>query len=130
MSFHDPLRVELVEGPDGHPDLREGRPQWRTLDRVRYEVGTLGSGDVISVPPGFVTDFASVPQFFWAFEPPGGPATKAAVVHDYLYKTRARTRAECDGIFREALGVVGVASWKRAILWASVRAGGWTGWGR
>jgi hypothetical protein len=61
-------------------------------------------------------------------------AGKAAVVHDYLYSSRGLTgrysRAEADGIFREALGDLGVPAWKRTLLWAAVRVGGGRGWGR
>ena len=59
---------------------------------------------------------------------------RAAVVHDYLYVSgglggRYR-RAEADAIFREALADLGVPPWKRTLLWAAVRVGGGSGWGR
>jgi hypothetical protein len=61
-----------------------------------------------------------------------GDAGKAAVVHDYLYATRGLggrySRAQSDGIFREALGALGVPLWKRTLLWAAVRLGGAGGW--
>jgi hypothetical protein len=61
-----------------------------------------------------------------------GDAGKAAVVHDYLYATRGLggrySRAQSDGIFREALGALGVPLWKRTLLWGAVRLGGAGGW--
>lgn len=58
---------------------------------------------------------------------------KAAVIHDYLYATRGLggrySRGQADGIFREALGVLGAPAWKRALLWAAVRVCGRGGWG-
>jgi hypothetical protein len=31
-------------------------------DDFVYEVGSIGSGEVVEVPQGFITDFASVPR--------------------------------------------------------------------
>ena len=39
----------------------------------------------VTVPIHFKTDFASTPRFLWAFFPPYGKYTEAAVLHDYLY---------------------------------------------
>lgn len=56
------------------------------------------------------------------------------MVHDYFYATRGLGgrygRAEADAIFREALADLGVPLWKRSLLWAAVRVGGGSGWGR
>lgn len=140
-SFTTPLRVEVLD------DQRAGRVTARLLEAFEYHVGAEGSGEVIRVPAGYVTDFASVPRLFWRLEPPLGPAGKAAVVHDWLYSSggmccgrtvRANgkpryinyTRAQADGIFREAMGVLKVPAWKRQLMWAAVRVGGGSGWGR
>lgn len=126
-SFTSDLEVQILDS------TREGRVTARLLVGFGYEVGGVGSGEVIEVPAGFVTDFASVPEPFWSLEPPLGDAAKAAVVHDLLYATRGLagryTRARCDGIFREAMGVLNVPWWKRNLLWAAVRLGGAGGWG-
>lgn len=126
-SFTEPLFVEILD------KTRQGRVTARLVKGFAYERGELGSGEVINVPAGYVTDFASVPWGLWNIEPPLGDAAKAAVVHDYLYDTKGLsgryTRAEADGIFREALAVLGVPLWKRTVLWAAVRAGGAGGWG-
>lgn len=55
-SFLKPLEYEATG------TFREGRPEYRLLNAFVYEVGALGSGLSISVPAGFVTDFASVPS--------------------------------------------------------------------
>lgn len=127
-SFTTPLRVEVLD------TKRFGRRTAQLLEGFVYEVGELGSGEVIEVPAGFVTDFASVPWGFWNLEAPLGDAAKAAVVHDYLYATKGLggrySRARADDIFREAMKVLGVAMWKRNLLWAAVRAAGGGGWGR
>ena len=125
-GFAGPLDVQILDVE------REGRVTARLLDGFSYNAGP--DGGVIAVPAGFVTDFASVPWGFWNLEPPLGDAGKAAVVHDYLYATRGLagrySRAQADGIFRQALTALGVPAWKRLLLWAAVRVGGRSGWGR
>lgn len=125
-AFADPLAVEILDTE------RDGRVTARLLQGFGYRPG--GDEEAIAVPAGFVTDFASVPWGFWNLEPPLGDAGKAAVVHDYLYATKGLggrySRAQADGIFRQALGALGVPLWKRTLLWAAVRIGGAGGWGR
>jgi hypothetical protein len=43
--------------------LTELAVNWRVEKPFVYEVGAKGSGRAITVPLGFVTDGASVPQF-------------------------------------------------------------------
>lgn len=126
--FAEPLVVEILG------KARGGRVTARLLQGFSYRTRDARGGDVIAVPAGFVTDFASVPWGFWNLEPPLGEAGRAAVVHDYLYVTRGLGgpygRPEADAIFREALSDLGVPLWKRNLLWAAVRVGGANGWGR
>jgi hypothetical protein len=126
--FAEPLVVEILE------TARSGRVTARLLQGFSYRMRDGRGSEIIAVPAGFVTDFASVPWGFWNLEPPLGEAGRAAVVHDYLYATQGLGgrygRAEADGIFREALADLGVPLWKRSLLWAAVRVGGASGWGR
>src|SRR3954454_19309299 len=39
----------------------------------------------VSVPKGFVTDLASIPQLFCSILPPTGRYSYPAIVHDFLY---------------------------------------------
>ena len=59
-----------------------GNGIWRLEEPFEYHVGGEKSHDVIVVPVGFVTDFASVPRAFWSLYPPTGPWAPAAIVHD------------------------------------------------
>jgi hypothetical protein len=126
-GFADPLEVQILDA------ARDGRVTARLLRGFSYLPKAAKDGEAIAVPAGFVTDFASVPWGFWNLEPPLGGSGKAAVIHDYLYATRGLSghysRAQADGIFREALGALGAPKWKRALLWAAVRLGGAGGWG-
>ena len=92
-----------------------GRNKWKLFKEFTYHVGSKYSNNIIPVPAGFVTDFASIPQtliivvgisamilayyrnldwllwvgvlivFIILTMPAWGRYGKAAVVHDYLY---------------------------------------------
>ena len=53
--------------------------------------------DTITVPTGFLTDFASVPRMPFVFLLFGDVAHEAAVIHDYLYKARWLSGARLTG---------------------------------
>lgn len=117
-SFTSPLDVR--EADDGN--------HWKLLTEFDYERGLLGSGDIIRVPAGFITDFASVPKILWNILPPIGLAGKAAVIHDWLYAGQQFSRAETDGIYLEAMAALGVGWAQRYAMYAGVRLGGWVAW--
>lgn len=98
--------------------------QWRLAKPLVYQ----GARDTLEIPSGFTTDFASVPRPFWAVFPPYGYHTKAAVVHDWLYRTRILPRRDADGIFRRIMRELRVSWWRRWTMWAAVRAFGWAAW--
>jgi len=86
-------------------------------------------GQIISVPKGFVTDFASVPRFLpIMYALCGNKVHEAAVIHDYLYRMTDTDRSRCDWIFRDAMEAEKQPAWRRWIMWAGVRVGGW--WAR
>ena len=98
----------------------------------------LSNGDIIEVPKGFTTDFASVPRFFWRVLPPWGQYSKAAVVHDYLYAnekyslpggyTVMVTQKYADELFLELMAVLGVSKAKRLAMYSGLRAFGFVAW--
>jgi hypothetical protein len=82
----------------------------------------------VDVPDGTLTDFASVPAIFTPIIPRDGDWTQAAVMHDYLYKSHIRSRAEADKLFLEAMEALKVTSWKRYLMYYSVRLFGLSSW--
>src|SRR5690348_12260167 len=78
-GFLDPLDLQYLDGRI-----------WQLTTAFDYESALAG---LIRVPVGFVTDFASVPRFFWRVLPPTGRYGKAAVVHDYLYGSHLVAKA-------------------------------------
>src|SRR3990167_388955 len=118
-SFTTPLVVEKV-----------GERLWKTYRELIYYVGEENSVDIIIVPVGFQTDFASIPSLFWMMLPPDGQYTAAAVVHDYLYFTQTRTRLASDRIFLEAMKVLKVNIFKRLVMFKAVRTFSFIPWNR
>jgi hypothetical protein len=97
-----------------------GDKDWLLVEPVVYE----GLTEVFIVPAGFETDLASVPrQFVWLI-PRYGRYTKAAILHDYLWRNRDQlglTRRDADGIFRRAMRELAVPFLQRWMMWAAVR---------
>ncbi|ANN70932.1 DUF1353 domain-containing protein [Bordetella bronchialis] len=113
-------RLELEEA-DGTDD-----GQWLLERPLTYESDVACR--TFTVPARFRTDLASVPRLPIAYWLCGGAASKAAVVHDFLYATRPVARRIADAVLREASAVTGVPVWRRWLMWAGVRAFGWIYW--
>lgn len=98
-----------------------GPRRYELLRPMIFEVEFPGGCVSVVVPAGFVTDFASVPRFFWRLFPPDGPWSAAAVVHDWLCGQAECSRFLADAIFREAMRATGVPSWQRTLIYLAVR---------
>ncbi len=120
-SFRRPLILEYIDGKN-----------WRLVEAFIYEVGHLGSGEIITIPVGQETDFASIPPpISWLWPPAGASYGKAAVVHDYLYRGGVITladgsacrpsRKQADEILKEGAQVLGCPAWKRQMIYRAVR---------
>jgi len=109
-NFTDPLILIDIDGN-----------LWKTEREFSYHVGSEDSADVITVPQGFETDLASIPWPASMLLPKSGIYNQAAVLHDYLYTTQTRPRAEADHIFLEAMKTLGVSWWIRTTMYTAVR---------
>lgn len=126
-NFLGPLDVRYIDGK-----------HWEVITGFTYRVGSSVGAKHITIPRGFVTDFASMPLGI-LFKSPGGPWDKPAIVHDLLYRRgwieheRVRqtiTRADADAVFDEAMEVAGVPGWKHTLIYLAVRVGGRKPWNR
>lgn len=115
-------QLEITPHEDGN--------RWCLLREFTYHLGRDDSGITITVPRGFITDFASTPRFVWSLFPPWGKHGKAAVLHDWLYAHRLLSRAMADAAFLEAMGVLGVSRFKRWTIYSAVRLFGWLAYGK
>ncbi len=116
-SFTSPLVLEFV-------DVNE----WFVKEQFEYHVGSYPSDEVIVVPKYFETDLASIPRIFWGILPPHGKYGKAAVVHDYCYRTACYNKRRSDEIFLEGMKVLKVPKWKRTVIYYAVLWFGHKAW--
>jgi hypothetical protein len=84
---------------------------------------------IIEVPAGFETDFASVPRVPIAFMFFGDRAHREAVLHDYLYRSDSvplASYSQANETFLEAMKVTGKGWGVRYAMYWGVVMGGWT----
>ncbi|WFU40133.1 DUF1353 domain-containing protein [Bradyrhizobium sp. CB82] len=99
------------------------------LRPIRWEPNPNQSGyKAVTVPAGFTTDFASIPQVFWSLLPPDGEYTYPAIVHDYLYWSQAGSKEDADSIFQFGMEDFSVAAPTISAIYNAVRLFGKTAW--
>ncbi|MDD2267464.1 DUF1353 domain-containing protein [Sulfuricurvum sp.] len=99
--------------------------EWTNDDMTQFKLTqefeyVANDGSVYSVPIGFITDFASTPKWLRWLIPPIGKYGKAAVLHDYLYKTHSVGKNKADQLFLEAMQVLKVHHWNARIMYEAV----------
>lgn len=116
-KFLTGLHVEIVD-----PQAAQGRGTWMLKEDFQYQSDVANT--IITVPAGFITDFASVPRIPVLFTLFGAIASEAAVVHDWLYRTGMLGRKTADKVLKEAVLVSGYPKWQAWGLYLGVRIGG------
>lgn len=113
VIFISPLRVEEIA--DNQHKLLEPFSALVTEDNC--------PDTYLTVPVGFVTDYASVPRVApIAYALFGGIGNKAATIHDFLYSPPGTYPREwADAVFRAGLVAVGIDSWKAEQMYIAVR---------
>lgn len=102
----------------------------RRLIRVSSPFEAFTSFGKFTVPSGFLSDGASIPQLAESIiGDPLGEYLEEAVVHDYLYSsdnntTPPITRSEADLVLKELMYNKGHSFWKIQAFYAAVRLGG------
>jgi len=89
-----------------------------------------GQEDVqaVTVPTGFVTDFASIPRIFWSLLKPDGNYAWAAVVHDYLYWTQGTSKDVADKTLLYAMEDFGISTLTKQSIYQAVHLFGQGAW--
>ena len=113
MGFRSTAKIEdLGVGKDG-------RPHAKLLEDLVYETNL--NGGTITVPKGYISNYASTPRLLWSIFPPWGEYNRAAILHDYLCDYGECSRFQTDSVFREAMAQLGVPTWRRVIMYYAVR---------
>lgn len=80
-------------------------------------------GQVWKAPVGSIVDGASIPKAFWRLI--GGPWSglykKASIIHDVYCQTKVETHKSVHNMFKEAMIVSGVGSWKAWWMFKAVQ---------
>lgn len=125
------LRLEAIS-PGRLRDLGKGKQLYTVLEPFFYVSKRFGT---IEVPPGFMTDFASVPRPVWSYISPEDPVILyGSVVHDFLYSTRGGrgtprfSREEADEVLREAMLASCARTTQAWVVFRAVRLFGGSHW--
>ena len=113
-AFLTPLRHELIK-----------HPYHRVLEPLLY---FDPKGRLWEVPPGFVSDGASIPWPFRAALPHHGSYTRAAYLHDWLFVTRPLERREIDRLMVASMEDDEVNPVIRFVISQGLRVGSWKPW--
>lgn len=122
--FLTPLK-ELLVKPDVSPSGNWNGKDWVLASKLKW---TSANCIIHTVPVGFSTDGASIPRMARPlFNPLGGAAFRAAIVHDWIYRGHSDikySRKEADGILYDLMLDDNVPRWRANLIYRAVRLGG------
>ncbi len=114
-----PFRTEL------YTRIADGRNRWALTLPLVYE---SEAGETIIVPPGFITDLASIPWLARTIVPHNRAERMPAVLHDYLFVIQDRTLGEVNALMYEAMRDTGAGLYARTMIRAGLSVGSWVPW--
>lgn len=82
----------------------------------------------VTVPKGFVTDLASIPEALFSVLRADGPYATAAIVHDFLYWDQKTSREDADLVFQAAMRDLEVIPAQIHTLYQGVKTFGGRAW--
>jgi hypothetical protein len=98
--------------------------KFRLLRDLCFTIG----GERVCVPEGFVSDGASVPRWFWRMLPPFGLYLRAAILHDWLYRSGWCSKREADRLLWIIAKRDGTPLWQRLLIRTGLAIGGGFTW--
>ena len=111
-AFKTSISISPVDG--------QGR-FWRVGRALSYKSDLLGR--TLTVKRGFICDLNSMPRLSWVVSPKTDyPA--AGAQHDWGYRDRHLTQEEADGVYREALIVLGMSKARANVRYYALRTFG------
>lgn len=138
MPVAPPVRALIPPNLAAYENLTQANNPTRAASRAYYDqkafvlvqdmVFNLRGGESLTVPSGFVTDYASIPQMLWSIYSPHDVYSRAAVVHDYLYWTQQCSKEQADKLFLIAMKESSVNFLARNFVYGGVSAMGRSSW--
>ena len=106
----------------------QGRNLWRLEHDYKYRIGP---DCYVTVPKGYVTNFGTVPRFFYRLVTPA-ELREASIVHDWMCSEdfvedgkkvdSGFSRWMADAVLWEAMGRMGIGHIRRFLVYYAVRA--------
>lgn len=123
--FHpDGIRFKLIDPISYQTDINPESFGY-TIEYLRKDKNGLLW---IDIPSGFVTDFASSPQFLWSIVPSIGRHSRASIVHDFIYGYNKEGKPWADKVFFEAMTVDKTSTFVKYACYYAVRLMGRKAW--
>lgn len=104
----------------------ESYSEWLLIEDLPYAI--RDTNKEITIPKGFVTDYASIPRAFCMLLPQQGRYSRSAIIHDYLYWKQECSRKQSDRLMFVAMTESGVDSDTRDKIYKAIRLFGQTAW--
>ena len=116
------VSLKLLDATD-----QDGRPLWKLLEDYTYRIGP---NCVVIVPQNYVTNFGTIPRWFYSVVAPS-QLREAAIVHDYMCNedltddgqdvNSGYSRWLADAVLYEAMARIGFNFPKRLLVYCGVR---------
>lgn len=103
--------------------------KWELLEDYTHDIKYGWMNFTITIPKGFIFDWASIPRIFYIIGTPMSTDTIVpALIHDYLYRIQATSRSFADMFFFQIMKETDVSFIKRVLYYVWVRIWGWIAW--
>lgn len=131
-AFRSPLLLRALSAEECR---KAGSPNvglFELAEDFHYQSDLLGA---ITVPAGYVSDFASIPgPAQWYVDNDAPCIAYGSIVHDYLYSAQGSvggaqfTREQADKVLREAMLLCGASAMQAWVVFQAVRKFGGSHW--
>lgn len=128
VTFSSTAISQAPAPPPSAASTPDAKTRFWMLDKnMVWDIGN--TEESITVPAGFVTDYASIPQALWSFGlSPFDQYSRAAIIHDYLYWTQVCTKPQSDRLLLIAMKESNVGKFDEFAVYNGVVLGGQSSW--
>lgn len=133
IEILEPLVVTTIPRETEAPWLHPRSTKIQLVNRFAVTVkDPIESVDtVLVVPSGYISDWSSIPAFFWRVFPPNYSESRhASILHDYIYSHLYLyfTKSFADRLLRDCMRHDGAGKLASTAFYLAVNVGGRGGW--